>query len=201
MVCLLLSCVSNPSRDYSAFLQTREFHGVSAYNVFQTLPGIIPRFYVTAPILSALLGIRFKPFQGLFRVSTLDDQDAWVIIYHRFKPFQGLFRVSTISERTISRTYIKVSNPSRDYSAFLRRARNFSTEFVPVSNPSRDYSAFLREINPPDSIDGISFKPFQGLFRVSTKTQPDGAYAEADSFKPFQGLFRVSTGRITAWDG
>ncbi|GAK61652.1 hypothetical protein U27_01553 [Candidatus Vecturithrix granuli] len=39
--------VSNPSRDYSAFLLQPAYLGAIQQNWFQTLPGIIPRFYQT----------------------------------------------------------------------------------------------------------------------------------------------------------
>ncbi len=63
-----------------------------------------------------------------------------------FKPFQGLFCISTSYDRIHRRTQVSVSNPSRDYSAFLpRRAKALSLRI------------------------GISFKPFQGLFCISTE--------------------------------
>ena len=62
-----------------------------------------------------------------------------------------------------------VSNPSRGYSTFLRRAGSFSVPCRTVSNPSRGYSTFLPAGNDGrlERSDG-SFKPFQGLFYIST---------------------------------
>ncbi|GAK59342.1 hypothetical protein U27_06326 [Candidatus Vecturithrix granuli] len=210
--------VSNPSRDYSAFLQYINISNTDCCVAFQTLPGIIPRFYFafilhlprygllfqTLPgiiprfyVRSSIIHISkrncFKPFQGLFRVSTGRERAASINGICRFKPFQGLFRVSTISRcgyiddtprrfkpfqglfrvSTLQGPFFKgigrvVSNPSRDYSAFLRYRKSmrcvifilFQTlpGIIPrfytcsstlsytnlvVSNPSRDYSAFL----------------------------------------------------------
>ncbi|GAK61638.1 hypothetical protein U27_01539 [Candidatus Vecturithrix granuli] len=43
---------------------------------FQTLPGIIPRFYLETAEMMPSPFKSFKPFQGLFRVSTKEDSDA-----------------------------------------------------------------------------------------------------------------------------
>ncbi|GAK61654.1 hypothetical protein U27_01555 [Candidatus Vecturithrix granuli] len=164
-------------------------------NKFQTLPGIIPRFYLHRTIqtlngtsnvsnpsrdYSAFLRERsspgqlpidecFKPFQGLFRVSTLLEACPKEPETCSFKPFQGLFRVSTHEEEARQMIFVGVSNPSRDYSAFLQK-----------------YALAYSE-------DGLSFKPFQGLFRVSTLNTVLENSPPLQGFKPFQGLFRVST--------
>ncbi|GAK61637.1 hypothetical protein U27_01538 [Candidatus Vecturithrix granuli] len=236
--------VSNPSRDYSAFLPFLKECFSHQGGWFQTLPGIIPRFYFT--ITSWLM----KP-KGCF------------------KPFQGLFRVSTSGKSRHHLHGDRVSNPSRDYSAFLHRLerrcqkipamfqtlpgiiprfykplwelnypasqlfqtlpgiiprfyKGFSYSSIikeglfqtlpgiiprfysspstincrvwfQVSNPSRDYSAFLPKDSTPRYSPFGGFKPFQGLFRVSTQLTTLGAKSPQQCFKPFQGLFRVST--------
>ncbi|GAK59354.1 hypothetical protein U27_06338 [Candidatus Vecturithrix granuli] len=71
--------------------------------MFQTLPGIIPRFYLTVGIGIYNGNIRFKPFQGLFRVSTARNNSSLDALGYRFKPFQGLFRVSTFPLRRLHR--------------------------------------------------------------------------------------------------
>ncbi|GAK59347.1 hypothetical protein U27_06331 [Candidatus Vecturithrix granuli] len=161
----------------------------------------------------------FKPFQGLFRVSTGEKMTDQEKIATCFKPFQGLFRVSTTSSIVNLSKRVWVSNPSRDYSAFLRIVIPYDQiEIWVVSNPSRDYSAFLHLfLRLWRWFSRNSFKPFQGLFRVSTAvcqgyakmveavSNPSRDYsaflllgiehdmATQDRFKPFQGLFRVST--------
>ncbi|GAK61643.1 hypothetical protein U27_01544 [Candidatus Vecturithrix granuli] len=135
--------VSNPSRDYSAFLRSVTFLAISIAISFQTLPGIIPRFYEISIRYHKPINNGFKPFQGLFRVSTALTLRLFPLTSHSFKPFQGLFRVSTYAipfapaiprsfqtlPGIIPRFYCHRDHCPGDYSA--------------VSNPSRDYSAFL----------------------------------------------------------
>ncbi|GAK61642.1 hypothetical protein U27_01543 [Candidatus Vecturithrix granuli] len=190
-----LKVVSNPSRDYSAFL-----HATSA-NIVYALPYC------------------FKPFQGLFRVSTLLDVRRPFTEKSCFKPFQGLFRVSTLTTCHSSSITQPVSNPSRDYSAFLRircgRGQNKDVSFqtLPGIIP-RFYAFSAGQLCQPrtafQTLPGIiprfyewntwwhkqdtaGFKPFQGLFRVSTTTGGYRPVLAEVRFKPFQGLFRVST--------
>ncbi|GAK59343.1 hypothetical protein U27_06327 [Candidatus Vecturithrix granuli] len=167
---LKVQIVSNPSRDYSAFLQKREIEMMLKDVQFQTLPGIIPRFYsaVSVQVISIIPSC-FKPFQGLFRVSTMK-----LLIYYAAR--------------------LAVSNPSRDYSAFLLFGKRGTFEKVPsVSNPSRDYSAFLHfELTVAEKGD-IAFQTLPGIiprFYHSSLKPCKSAYS---CFKPFQGLFRVST--------
>ncbi|GAK61641.1 hypothetical protein U27_01542 [Candidatus Vecturithrix granuli] len=92
----------------------------SVESEFQTLPGIIPRFYTGT---CRPVNPRFRRFQTLpgiiprFYVFWVDFLPNFIIC---FKPFQGLFRVSTVGY-----------------------------QLYPGDKPNR-------------------FKPFQGLFRVST---------------------------------
>ncbi|GAK59352.1 hypothetical protein U27_06336 [Candidatus Vecturithrix granuli] len=88
--------VSNPSRDYSAFLRFKKSSMQSWKIKFQTLPGIIPRFYNS--LLTGVLGLSFL-----------------------FQTLPGIIPRFYGSRRLVSsQTSFKVSNPSRDYSAFLR---------------------------------------------------------------------------------
>ncbi|GAK61639.1 hypothetical protein U27_01540 [Candidatus Vecturithrix granuli] len=152
---------------------------------FQTLPGIIPRFYGLGVITSPRLLFRFKPFQGLFRVSTARYNRATIGGADRFKPFQGLFRVSTHSVIATIVRWLKVSNPSRDYSAFLPIAFLLaSCASQQVSNPSRDYSAFLLALG---RVDGVNED------QVSNPSRDYSAFLQnADMFTmsndPFQTL-------------
>ena len=135
--------VSNPSRGYSTFLLRTDKSQL-------------------------YLSLRFKPFQGLFYISTQrtfkkGGEDLW-----SFKPFQGLFYISTWKNVIFSLRRGIVSNPSRGYSTFLRSlaAGDFQGAFV--SNPSRGYSTFLPYKFAYKPINKGGFKPFQGLFYIST---------------------------------
>ena len=116
--CIKGVMVSNPSRGYSTFLP----------------PGAI---------CPNATNIRFKPFQGLFYISTrlfvgwycsiivvsnpsrgystflLFDSRKINTAINGFKPFQGLFYISTQEATSCAKTPV-VSNPSRGYSTFLR---------------------------------------------------------------------------------
>ncbi len=236
--------VSNPSRDYSAFLQGDYMVFVGIITTFQTLPGIILHFYThlsgavseqaaafqTLPgiilhfysfvnNLKRVFTICFKPFQGLFCISTITMSDGKDDDLRCFKPFQGLFCISTVCGMFTSCCMFSVSNPSRDYSAFLRGIKSnvkqvigrfqtlpgiilhfyarLSHDSAPgrrrVSNPSRDYSAFLRSIRSKKPTSLKRFKPFQGLFCISTRVNHHGLPSAPLGFKPFQGLFCIST--------
>ncbi|GAK61648.1 hypothetical protein U27_01549 [Candidatus Vecturithrix granuli] len=137
--------VSNPSRDYSAFLRWQYPHSLGHPYCF-------------------------KPFQGLFRVSTWPAIPCLGFLYLGFKPFQGLFRVST---------------PVSPAPAAA------SQEFQTLPGIIPRFYAIV-----PSLLSGgliARFKPFQGLFRVSTKGRGEDVRRASDCFKPFQGLFRVST--------
>ena len=122
--------LSNPSRGYSAFLHTMEC----------TMTTILSDPY------------RFKPFQGLFCISTqcfrhcdcAGDGDI------SFQTLPGVILHFYFTEREMEGYKIleeNCSNPSRGYSAFLPPA----TMEMPVGS-------FIRTM----------FKPFQGLFCIST---------------------------------
>ena len=113
----LVLIVSNPSRGYSAFLPLT-CSPTPIPSRFQTLPGVILHFYLTRLRKPSMTTISFKPFQGLFCISTMYSK--W------------------LSHKSLS-----VSNPSRGYSAFLRKCWNVIAGRQRVSNPSRGYSAFL----------------------------------------------------------
>ncbi|GAK61649.1 hypothetical protein U27_01550 [Candidatus Vecturithrix granuli] len=160
--------VSNPSRDYSAFLRALPRPRSSVISPsFQTLPGIIPRFYgrPAAPV---------APENGVSNPSR--DYSAFLpsatrkptLMLRWFQTLPGIIPRFYNSLRSCSGKCIIVSNPSRDYSAFLLSPKGVKEFEVEVSNPSRDYSAFLREFFTKASPSIICFKPFQGLFRVST---------------------------------
>ncbi|GAK61636.1 hypothetical protein U27_01537 [Candidatus Vecturithrix granuli] len=161
----------------------------------------------------------FKPFQGLFRVSTNKKVRPLRGAAKKFQTLPGIIPRFYSLCHFLSWGSYGVSNPSRDYSAFLlleghsdrvwlegrfkpfqglfrvstRKVGARQSSGINVSNPSRDYSAFLRPSNLDDHWSPfLGFKPFQGLFRVSTKAALHLGQAE-NSFKPFQGLFRVST--------
>ncbi|GAK61635.1 hypothetical protein U27_01536 [Candidatus Vecturithrix granuli] len=140
----------NPSQGFKPFqglfrVSTHAvFHIVCTVLQFQTLPGIIPRFYLQSSGFIRRPLRCFKPFQGLFRVSTqtmtpiagvataFQTLPGIIPRFYgvpsgskhygslRFKPFQGLFRVSTKIKFFNGGFFYEVSNPSRDYSAFLR---------------------------------------------------------------------------------
>ncbi|GAK59349.1 hypothetical protein U27_06333 [Candidatus Vecturithrix granuli] len=138
---------------------------------FQTLPGIIPRFYRFRFHLTERPGFQFQTLPGIIPRFYMRASRTSSGVKSGFKPFQGLFRVSTEWAKGGQLKLRKVSNPSRDYSAFLRwwrvgrmGCRWFQTlpGIIPrfyfiafrhgnlqsraVSNPSRDYSAFLPAI-------------------------------------------------------
>ena len=185
----------------------------------------------------------FKPFQGLFYISTLNHGHSLIPIADSFKPFQGLFYISTSQCVASKRTGTEVSNPSRGYSTFLPskaeiwicRMRSFQTlpgvilhfYFTPrpfwkvrlkmfqtlpgvilhfyltrSARNARCISTFQtlpgvilhfyagRRIQ--EIVEFLRFKPFQGLFYISTRF--GGLVGEGVScFKPFQGLFYIST--------
>ncbi len=111
--------VSNPSRDYSAFLRAFQVGGEKGLHLFQTLPGIILHFYTrcTAPPIRAIFLFQTLPgiilhFYYLGEPVSQEGQCG-------FKPFQGLFCISTKGVYFLTCFHWVVSNPSRDYSAFL----------------------------------------------------------------------------------
>ena len=95
MGCRVPSCVSNPSRGYSTFLRQWWARSRVVAGWFQTLPGVILHFYA--------------PLEAGSNCNVLKS----------FKPFQGLFYISTHSHTTECRPKSHVSNPSRGYSTFL----------------------------------------------------------------------------------
>ncbi len=137
--------VSNPSRDYSAFLlyRSRSLSSTSQ-SQFQTLPGIILHFYRS-------------PVPGIARQLSAFQTLPGIILHFYF------CRCACENCRQ------DVSNPSRDYSAFLQKCLHDSIQTL------------------------LCFKPFQGLFCISTNYFSHGLFAEEMSFKPFQGLFCIST--------
>ncbi|GAK59345.1 hypothetical protein U27_06329 [Candidatus Vecturithrix granuli] len=62
---------------------------------FQTLPGIIPRFYFKGNLVRIVCRELFQTLPGIIPRFYAIFFDFFHHRYYCFKPFQGLFRVST----------------------------------------------------------------------------------------------------------
>jgi hypothetical protein len=110
-----------------------------------------------------------------------------------FKPFQGLFCISTMFFVVLGINN-SVSNPSRDYSAFLHEAIIFPEPFLYCFKPFQGlfcistlmdwYLLAIEEVSNP-SRDILHFYPSPGVRSTSCYTR----------FKPFQGYSAFYTDR------
>ncbi|GAK61647.1 hypothetical protein U27_01548 [Candidatus Vecturithrix granuli] len=169
--CCLYTIVSNPSRDYSAFLLDEVINKYLALAAFQTLPGIIPRFYSFFPNLSRWkMGFVSNPsrdYSAFLRAEGLKNP----LEFHLFQTLPGI----------IPRFYVK---------QFLVTGGSLLPfQTLPGIIP-RFY--FSYPFPPPQP-----FKRFQTLpgiiprfYRMRLK---NSNITRKKRFKPFQGLFRVST--------
>ena len=135
--------VSNPSRGYSAFLQELDAALRKREQQFQTLPGVILHFYAGWRCFCRRRNGSFKPFQGLFCISTRARRSCNSIGFVS-NPSRGYSAFLRPLKADCPDRGCRVSNPSRGYSAFLRGKYTQGDLEMVVSNPSRGYSAFLR---------------------------------------------------------
>ena len=165
--CPLHINVSNPSRGYSTFLRRPQNTRNSWVFAFQTLPGVILHFYAVrracwgrSLLFQTLPGVilhfyrfvrcsststprRFKPFQGLFYISTYFNLSLSHPPRESFKPFQGLFYISTLvffAFPWIARMFQTLPGVILHFYKIVEIQEGWK---VVVSNPSRGYSTFL----------------------------------------------------------
>jgi hypothetical protein len=190
--------VSNPSQGYSAFLHAQEMTRPAKRFLSFNPPGIILHFNTQVVEGEPADESRFKPFQGLFCISTSFAHPQPRFIFSCFKPFQGLFCISTGGDYGKHCGFFHVSNPSRDYSAFLRFLWvKYQTSCFRVSNPSRDYSAFLPLEILEQLQDGRMFQTLPGIIRILLQKQSI-LFTQNLKFQTLQGLFCISTLILTA---
>jgi hypothetical protein len=108
---------------------------------FQTLPGLF--CISTGGCCGGLLPQRFQTLPGIILHFYRPSGDTIDTIPYVSKPSGIILHFYEITVQCPGQSAVTVSNPSRDYSAFLPLCGSVNTGKQSVSNPSRDYSAFL----------------------------------------------------------
>jgi len=112
------------------------------------------------------------------------------IVGSRFKPFQGCFSILTKMVRNRGAWPSIVSNPSRDVFPFwLSKIKKFGKRRIHfVSNPSRDVFPFWPWKFGLSGISAIRFKPFQGCFSILTMAGSSRHFS-GNWFQTLPGMF------------